>query len=95
MATAACSNEDGDRERGEAPHVRIVSSGLMAVKQSTVPPEPLVHKLLVPGLVADRVEVGVALRELAEAIRQLDRLAQVPDRVGVAPGEALAAREAL
>src|SRR6188508_3035993 len=45
------------------------------------------------GLAADRVEVRVALRERAEPLLQLDRAAQVLERVGRAAGEALAAGE--
>jgi hypothetical protein len=33
VATAACSNEEGDRERSNAPHVRIVSSRVIEIKQ--------------------------------------------------------------
>ena len=50
-------------------------------------------ELLERRLVPDRVEVGVPGGELAGQLRPLDRAPQMLDRVGLSPGEALAARE--
>src|SRR5207249_3675194 len=53
----------------------------------------LADELLERGLFADRVEVGVSRGELAELLPALDRVAQVPERILLAPREALDARD--
>src|SRR5438105_14871555 len=45
------------------------------------------------GLLADRIEVRVLLRQLATALPHVDRLAEVLDRIGRPAREALAARD--
>ena len=55
--------------------------------------DPLADELLERRLVAERVEVGVLLREVAEARPLLEGGPQVADRVVLAAGERLAAGE--
>src|SRR5262245_31498264 len=50
-------------------------------------------QLLERGLVADRVEIRVALRKVAELLRHPDCLLEVLERIGCPAGEALAAGE--
>ena len=50
-------------------------------------------ELAEPGILADRVEVRVVPREVAEEVGALDGLAEVLERLGPTAGEALDAGE--
>lgn len=43
------------------------------------------------GLIANRIQVGVLRRHVATALRHVDRLPEMLDRVGCSTGEALTA----
>jgi hypothetical protein len=56
---------------------------------------PLAHQFLERGLVADRIEVGVAGSKRAEPLRPVDREPKVFDRILSPPREAFAARDVI